>query len=61
MLDCEAAGCTILIPAITYYEAVREMYQRQVTAKIARFQAYCFEPTRFVPLTVDHLTEAAKL
>lgn len=61
MFDCEAAGIGLLVPAIAYYEGVRELYQRQATAKIVRFQRYCFNPTRFVPITPEHLTEAGRL
>ena len=59
--DCEAAGKVILVPAIVYYEGVRDMFQRQATAQIARFQNYCFNPKRYIELDADHLTEAAKL
>ncbi len=61
MIDCEAVGATLIVPAIAYYEGVRELYERKATAKIARFEAFCFNSSRFVPLTVEHLTEAAKL
>lgn len=61
MLDCEATGIVLLAPAISYYEAVRDLYQRGASTKIVRFQNFCFHPARFVPLTPDHLTEAAKL
>jgi len=61
MEDCEAAGTLLLVPAIAYYEEVRDLYQRQAFAKIARFHNFCFDPARFVPLTIDHLTEAARL
>jgi hypothetical protein len=61
MQDCEAAGIILLAPAISYYEAVRDLYLRGATAKITRFQKFCFDPLRFVALTEDHLTEAAKL
>ena len=60
MTDCEAAGVQFLVPAIAYYEVVRELYERQAIAKIARLQRYCFHATRFVPLTTEHLTDAAK-
>ena len=59
--DCESAGITLLVPAVAYYEEVRDLYQRQAMSKIARFQEFCFEPTRFVPLTRNHLTAAARL
>ena len=61
MDDCEAAGKILLVPAIAYYESVRDMFQRRATAQIARFQKYCFDPARHIPLNADHLTEAAKL
>jgi predicted nucleic acid-binding protein len=61
MIDCELAGSTLLVPAIAYYEEVREMEQRQASGQIARLQNFCFDPVRFVPLTTSHLTEAAKL
>ena len=59
--DCQANGITFLVPAIAYYEEVRDLYQRQAIVKVARLQAFCFNPTRFIPLTLDHLTYAAQL
>jgi hypothetical protein len=50
-----------MVPAIAYYEAVREMELRNAAKQIARFQDFCFEAGRFIPLTTDHLTQAAKL
>jgi hypothetical protein len=61
MEDCQSVGITFLVPAIAYYEEVRELYQRQAPAKIARLEAFCFNPARFIPLTLEHLTEAARL
>ena len=61
MEDCQAAGTTFIVPAIAYYEEVRELYQRQAFSKIVRFQKFCFEPDRFIPLTLEHLTEAGRL
>lgn len=61
MTDCERAGSTLLVPAIAYYEEVREMERRQATRQITRLQNFCFDPARFIPLTTDHLTAAAKL
>jgi hypothetical protein len=60
MLDCEAAGIILLVPAIAYYEGVRDLYQRQAAHKIVRFQKFCFNPKRYIPLTRDHLTEAGQ-
>lgn len=61
MSDCERSGSVLLVPAIAYYEEVREMKQRQASRQVARLQQFCFDPARFVPLTTDHLTEAADL
>lgn len=61
MTDCERAGSVLLVPAIAYYEEVREMEMRQAVRQIARLQNFCFDPARFIPLTTDHLTEAAKI
>ena len=61
MADCEAAGSVLLVPAIAYYEEVRDLYQRQAFAKVPRFQQFCFDPARYIPLTRDHLTNAAQL
>jgi hypothetical protein len=59
--DCERAGATILVPAIAYYEEVRELELRRATGQIARFQHYCFDSNRFLPLTTKDLSLAAKL
>ena len=59
--DCEAAGHTILVPAIAYYEALREMEQRQATSQVERLKAFCLLPGRFIPVTTAHLEMAARL
>ena len=51
----------MLLPAIAYYEEVRDPYQRGAVAKLARFEAYRFHPKRFIDIDHSHLTEAAKL
>jgi len=61
MTDCEKAGSILLVPAIAYYEEVREMEMRQAARQIARLQNFCFDPARFIPLTTEHLSAAAKL
>jgi len=58
---CETAGHRILVPAIAYYEALRELELRQATRQIARLQAFCLQPRRFIPLTTQHLETAARL
>lgn len=59
--DCEAAGHTVLVPAISYYEAVRELEMREAHAQAARLRAFCLTPERFIPLTTAHLEMAARL
>ena len=54
MTDCERAGSVLLVPAIAFYEEVREMERRQASRQIARLQNFCFDPTRFIPLTTAH-------
>lgn len=61
MEDCQAVGTIFLVPAIAYYEEARELEQRQATTRISRFEAFCFHPARFIPLTLDHLKTAARL
>lgn len=61
MTECEAVGSILLVPAIAYYEEVREMERRQAIQQIARFQSFCFDPARFIQLATGHLTAAAKL
>jgi len=61
MSDCEREGAIFLVPAVAYYEEVREMELRRAAQQILRLQGFCFNPDRFIPLTTDHLTDAAKL
>ena len=61
LADWETAGAKIIVPAITYYEELRELERRRATAKIVRFKQFCFQPGRFVPLTTAHLELAAQL
>lgn len=59
--DCETAGHRVLVPAISYYEALRELELRQAKSQIIRLKAFCLQPRRFLPLTIDHLETAAQL
>jgi hypothetical protein len=59
--ECEAAGHTVLVPAIAYYEVLRELELRRAMSQIARLKAYCLQPSRFIPLTTAHLELAARL
>ena len=62
ILDCAAAGNRVVIPAVCYYEALREMERRNAKSKIARLRQFCFsEPNRFLPLTTADLELAAQL
>ncbi len=61
ILDCEAAGHRLLVPAIAYYEVLRELEQRQAHRQIERLKAFCLQPKRFIPLTTEHLETAARL
>jgi len=59
--ECEIAGHQIMIPAISYFEALRELEQRQATNQILRLKRFCLQPHRFISLTTAHLELAAKL
>lgn len=58
---CEAAEHTVLVPAIAYYEVLRELELRNAVSQIARLRAYCLRPSHFIPLTTAHLELAARL
>ncbi len=58
---CEDAGHTILVPAISYYEALRELELRRAASQIERLKDFCLLPTRFIPLTTSHIETAARL
>jgi predicted nucleic acid-binding protein len=50
------------VPAICYYETLRELERMSATAQITRLKAFIFaDPDRFIPLTTSHLEDAAKL
>lgn len=53
--DCEQSGVVLLVPAICYYEALRELERRRAAGKIRRLQEFLFSvPSRFIPLTTAH-------
>lgn len=61
-MNCIAAGNSVRVPAIVYYETLRELERLNATAQIVRLKAFCFmDPDRFLPLETIHLEEAAKL
>ena len=62
VLDCIAAGNPIRVPAIAYYEALRELERLGATTQIARLKVFCFtDPDRFIPLDTSLLEDAARL
>lgn len=62
VMNCIAAGNPVRVPAIVYYETLRELERLNATAQIVRLKAFSFmAPDRFLPLETIHLEEAAKL
>ena len=61
IIACEAAGHRVLVPAVCYYEALRELELRRAASQIARLKRFCLRPGRFIPLTTGHLETAAAL
>jgi predicted nucleic acid-binding protein len=61
LTECESEGASILVPAITYYEVLREIERRGATAQRQRLRDYSFQAGRFIPLTTSHLEIAASL
>lgn len=59
--DCQAAGRRILVPAVAYYEALRELERRGATAQISRLRQFALNPGRFIPATTPHFEHAARL
>jgi len=49
------------VPAIAYYESLREIERWTATGQGRRLRQYCFQPGRFIPLTTAHLDLAAML
>ena len=42
LTECSASGLSFIVPAIAYYEAIREMELRNAARQIERFQNFCF-------------------
>ena len=59
--ECEAAGHTILVPAVVYYEVLRELELRNASSQVERLRTFCLQPERFMPLVTAHLEVAARL
>lgn len=61
-IDCLRAEHRLYVPAIAYYETLRELERLNATAQIARLREFCFlEPERFLLLRTEHLETAARL
>ena len=62
VMRCIAADNWVLVPAVAYYETLRELERLNAAAQIARLKAFCFaDPVRLLPLETGCLEEAAKL
>jgi hypothetical protein len=60
--DCIAAGNRVVVPAISYYEALRELERLNAAGQISRLRAFCHAvPDRYVSITDADLELAAKL
>ena len=60
--QCLMAGHEIYVPAIAYYETLRELERLQADAQIERLKLFCFvETNRFLTLQTTHLEMAARL
>ena len=42
VMDCIAAGNSVRVPAIAYYETLRELERLNAKAQIVRLKAFCF-------------------
>ncbi len=62
VMSCAAMGNRIVVPAIIYYETLRELERRGASSQITRLQRFCFHsPIDFLELGTRHLEFAAKL
>ena len=60
--ECELAGCTLFVPAIAYYESLREIERRRATSQRERLRDFVFDvPDRLIPLSTEILEDAASL
>lgn len=59
--DCENSGHIVLVPAVVYYEALREYELQQMHVQISRLKAFCLHPKRYLPLNLSHWELAAQL
>jgi predicted nucleic acid-binding protein len=57
---CETAGHVVMVPAVAYYEVLRELELRDARSQIIRLKAFCLRPDRFIPIATEHLETAAR-
>ena len=59
---CIRAGNLVFVPAICYYETLREMERRNAQVKIQHLRQFCLAVSdRLLPLEIVHLELAAQL
>lgn len=59
IMNCIAAGYSVRVPAITYYETLLELERLKATSQIQRLKALCFSDTeRFPVLETIHAQSA---
>lgn len=59
---CVQAGNQVVVPAISFYEVLRELERLNATAQIARLRAFCQAvPDRYLSLSDAQIDLAAKL
>src|SRR5580704_14062321 len=62
VIDCVKAGNRLIVPAIIYYEVLRELERLVAKKQIERLRAFCHATTeRYIPLSDAHLEHAARL
>lgn len=60
--DCVDAGNRIVVPAISYYESIRELERLDARTQLSRLRAFCRAvPGRYLSLTDADLDLAARL
>jgi len=60
--ECIRAENQIVVPAIAYYEVLRELERLNAVSQIARLRSFCHSVEgRYLSITDAHLEQAAKL
>jgi predicted nucleic acid-binding protein len=62
VINCVSAGNPVRVPAIIYYETLRELERLNAPAQIPHLKGFCFsDPQRFLLLETVDLEDAARL